>query len=106
MSPVSTTGLRTGREWRDVVEPVPARVVVLDVVIVGHHHPGRGGVRGLQVRVHLVLPVPPPVVGQGEDLRAQVYADVSRLRAALVDVVAQVQDQVGPSSAIRRYAVK
>ena len=70
-------------------------VVVLHLVVVRDHQPRRDRVRGLQVRVGLVLRVPAAVVGQRDDLGAQrAGAPTPAVGAVLVDVVAQVQDQV------------
>ncbi len=72
-------------------------VVVVDLVVVPDHQPRRGGVRGLQVGVGLVLREPLPVVGQRHRLRPDVRA-AERVGGggALVLVVAEVQHQVGP----------
>src|SRR5690606_14084415 len=59
------------------------------------HHPGEEPVGLLEIRVGPVLAVPDPVVGQRGDLmrRLVAAADIA-LRRALVDVVAEVDDQV------------
>jgi hypothetical protein len=64
-------------------------------MVVEHDRPGKGGVRGLEVRVAAVLRVPDPVVGQREDLgRGQMATTDRSLAAALVDVVAEEGDQI------------
>src|SRR5690606_37602371 len=73
--------------------------VVVELVVVPHHDPGRHGVRVLQVRVGLVLGVPLPVVGQRPRFRAGVVAGVAAgghvvPGLVLVVVVAEVQHQV------------
>ena len=73
--------------------------VVGHLVVVPGDHPRHQGVQGLEVGVGLVLGVPDPVVGQGEDLvrglgRADRVAPVGELAGAvLVDVVAEVHDE-------------
>ncbi len=92
-------GLAAGEEvglglLRHLVGPV-----VVDLVVVPDDQPRRGGVRGLQIRVGLVLRVPLPVVGQRLGLGALMVADVAAgdgvgVLGVLVLVVAQVQHEV------------
>ena len=70
-------------------------VVVLDLVVVPSDDPRAGRVGGLQRRVTLVEPVAVPVGGQVADLAAVVPAHAAGADAALVDVVAEVQHDVG-----------
>jgi hypothetical protein len=74
--------------------------VVVELVVVPDHQPRRGGVRGLEVGVGLVLRVPLAVAGQPYRLGAAVVADVAGggdvvVGLVLVLVVAEVQHQVG-----------
>src|SRR5262249_60536025 len=78
-------------------------VVVLDLVVVPDRRPRRGRVHRLRGRVGLVLGVPRAVVGQRRELggrraglRRRVHAAGTRrvARAVLVDVVAEVEDEV------------
>ncbi len=83
------------------------RPVVVDLVVVEGHEPRERGVRGLQVRVGLVLRVALAVVGEVDDLVVGVRADVAarrrvRVRVVLVDVVAEVDDQV---EVLRRHVL-
>ena len=77
--------------------------VVVGLVVVPDGEPGRGGVGGLQVGVHLVLGVAAAVIVQRVDLAAEVLADVldravravrGAVAAAFVDVVAVAEDEV------------
>ena len=70
-------------------------VVVLDLVVVPGHNPGAGGVDALQRRVALVEAVAVAVGVQGRDLGAVVLADGGGVGPALVDVVAEMDHQVG-----------
>jgi len=63
-------------------------------VIVEHHQPREGGVRGLEVRVALVDRVAVAVGGDGRRLGAVVLPRQRRRHAVLVDVVAEEQHQV------------
>ena len=73
--------------------------VGIHLVVVEDHRPRRDRVGALQVGIGLVLRVPPPVVGERPQLAALVAAHVPLPRRAdlraLVEVVAQVQHQVG-----------
>jgi hypothetical protein len=71
------------------------RIVVLDLVVVPGHHPGTRGVDPLQRRVALVEAVAVAVGVQRRDLGAVVLAEGGGVGPALVDVVAQMDHQVG-----------
>ena len=86
-------GREVGHLARDLRHQVG--VVVLDLVVVPGDDPRAGGVGGLQRRVTLVEPVAVPVGGQVADLGAVVPADAGGVDAALVDVIAEVQHDVG-----------
>ncbi len=108
------------REGRRVLVPVTgvarlvgeAGVVVLGFVVVPGDHPCRGRVRGLQLRISLVLGVTRPVVVESLELVeprpgrggvATVWEPA--LRVVLIDVVTDVDDEievVGGDRAIRR----
>jgi hypothetical protein len=69
-------------------------VVVGDLVVVPGHEPGKGGVRGLQMRIGLVQRI---AVAERRQLRrnaAAVVPHVARAPGAFVDVVAEVHDEV------------
>ena len=70
-------------------------VVVVDLVVVPDGQPRRRRVGCLQVGVGAVLRVPPTVVGQRDRLATHV-GTVEAVAGALVLVVAEVEDQVGP----------
>jgi hypothetical protein len=70
-------------------------VVVLDFVVVPGHDPGAGRVDALERRVALVEAVTVAVGVQGRDLGAVVLADGGGVGPALVDVVAEMDHQVG-----------
>ena len=69
-------------------------VVVVELVVVPGDDPGAEGVHGPQVRVGLVLRVADAVVLERSDLRPDMLADLAVAARALVDVVAEVDDQV------------
>ena len=71
-----------------------AGVVVLDLVVVPGGDERVAGVGGLEVGVGLVLGVPEPVVGAGRPARRRRGGGAGCAGRVLVDVVAQVQDQV------------
>jgi hypothetical protein len=78
----------------DLVGPV-----VVHLVVVPGDEPGEGGVGGLEVGIGLVLRVAVAVVLERDDLRTGVRAHVAArdrvfVRAVLVDVVAEVDDEV------------
>jgi hypothetical protein len=73
---------------------VLASVVVVDLVVVPDGHERRAGVQGPQVRVGLVEAVAVPVPGQVPGLVQLVGARAAVAPAALVDVVAQADDQI------------
>ncbi len=74
---------------------VHARPVVLDLVIVPGHDPRRGRVELLQVGVGLVGRVAQAVVLQRGAQTVGVLADRGGARPALVDVVAEREDEIG-----------
>ncbi len=86
------SGPLRGGQRRGVVRADRARVVVLHLMVVRYDDPRRGGVRGLEIRVGLVLRVATTVVRERHDLVAQVQPRSPCRGAVLVDVVAQVQD--------------
>jgi len=74
-------------------------VVVLDLMVVPGDDPGERGVRRLQVRVVAVQGVAAPVAGELRGLARVVSAHVAArgvvlVRPVLVDVVAEVHDEV------------
>ena len=72
----------------------PIGIVVVDFVIVPGDDPGECGMRLLQVGIGLVQRVAHPVIVDGRNLVADMRSHLTFARATLVDVVAQMNDQV------------
>ena len=77
--------------------------VVVDLVIIPGHQPGRGGVGGLKVDVHLVLGIATAIIAERIDLAAKVLTDrfgrpirpaAQAVAAPLVDVVAIAEHEI------------
>ena len=69
-------------------------VVVVDFVIVPDHQPRAGGVRSLQLRIHLVLRVAIAVIRQRVRFGAVVVAYRALAPGTFVDVVADVHHKI------------
>ena len=96
MLPVGAIGVGPLREEgrADQLLAAVVGVVVLDLVIVPHVEPRRGGVRGLERGIGLVLGVAIPVLGERAHVAALVPAYPVRVRGVLVDVVAEKHDEI------------
>lgn len=69
-------------------------VIVLDLVIVPRHDPRHGGMHGQQRRIAAVLSVSIAIIVERFDLAADMLPHSIVARRTLVDVIAQVQNQI------------